>query len=920
MRDSKADVSLTIKVNDAEHSLQTKPWHTLLEVLRDDLALTGAKRGCEDGACGTCNVVVNGRMARACQVNLDRVNGADVQTIEGLSVDGELDPLQKAFVDADAVQCGFCTPGMIIAAKVLLDRNPHPTRREIERALGSNLCRCTGYISIVDAIETTAAGNGHGSSLATQERLQGPERADARDKVLGAALYADDLTMPGMLHAAVLRSPHAHAEIVEIDLDEARALPGVMAVVTAQDVPGLNRFGRVIKDQPVLADDRARQIGDPVVAVAADSSEIARQAVSLVRVTYKPLISVLDPSDALKQSAPIVHENSNLLSERKMYWGDAKVGLDQAELLVDEAYTTARSDHAYLEPDAALAYLDEDGRLVVRAATQYTFSQQRAIAETMALPVDQVRLIPTVVGGAFGGKNDPTYQSIVALLTLKTGRPVKIVYSREESFVATTKRHPFKIRLQTGVTGDGRLTALNAEMIADTGAYASSGPSVFVRSGVSMASPYNFPNGAIRGRAVYTNNPVSGSMRGFGAPQAVFAMESQMDTMAKRLGIDPLDFREMNRRDTDPAESTPQVAEQEMSYQATIDAVRPHYREATQTRDAENKNAGRFRRGVGVASMRYGIGSAGALDSPGRVSLELEPDGHVRLLTGIMELGQGSDTVMQLIVARELGLPLESITVVSGDTDLTPDAGTCGGSRSTYYVGNAAKNAAVMFKEAMLSTASGMLERPSEELEMEGGRVAPSKEAGGAATSVALNQVAQARASARLPLRFDGDFIPTHVTQEPSPGSQDLFPVYVSATHMAEVEVDMERGAVRVIRMVAAHDVGQAVFPQGLKGQIEGSVAMGLGQAIREEYLPGETTGFKQYRIPTAREIPEVVALLVENADPSASLGAKGAAECALVPVAPAIANAIADATGVRVQALPITPARLLAALNKAPR
>ncbi|MDP6453902.1 MAG: molybdopterin-dependent oxidoreductase [SAR202 cluster bacterium] len=919
MNESNANISLSFKVNGVEHSLQAKPSHTLLEALRDGLGLTGSKRGCEDGTCGSCNVVVNGRMARACQVSPGRANGADVLTIEGLGSGGALDPLQRAFIDADAVQCGFCTPGMIMAAKVLLDRNPHPTKQEIERALGANLCRCTGYASIIDAIATVANSDWQDRSPEAQKWRQGPERADARDKVIGAALYADDLTMPNMLHAAVLRSPHAHAEIVEIDLDEARALPGVEAVVTAQDVPGLNRYGRVIKDQPVLADDKARQMGDPVAAVAAVSPEIAAQAVSLVKVTYNPLPSVLDASEALEESAPIVHENSNLLSERKLYWGDAKAGSDQAELVVDEAYTTARSDHAYLEPDAALAYQDEDGTLVMRSATQHSFSQQRALAETMDLSDDQVRFVPTAVGGAFGGKNDPTYQSIVALLSLKTGRPVKIVYSREESFAATTKRHPFKIRLQTGVTRAGKLTTLNAEMIADTGAYASSGPSIFVRSGVSMVGPYHFPNGAIRGRSVYTNNPVSGSMRGFGAPQSVFAMESQMDTMAQRLGIDPLEFRAMNRRDTDPAEATPQAAEQEKSYQATIDAVRPYYRDATQARDVENdKASGRWRRGVGVASMRYGVGSASALDSPGRATLELGPDGHVRVFTGIMELGQGSDTVMQLIVAEELGLPQEQVSVVSGDTFMTPDAGTSGGSRSTYYVGNAAKNGAVMLKEAVLSTASGMLERPSGELEMEDGKVVPSDETGGAATSVSLDQVAQARQSARLPLRFDGEFLPTHVTQEPPPGSTDLFPVYVSATHMAEVEVDMERGDVRVIRMVAAHDVGRAVFPQGLKGQIEGSVSMGLGQAIKEEYLPGETTGFKQYRIPTAREMPEVVALLVENTDPSASLGAKGAAECALVPVAPAIANAIANATGVRVQDLPITPARLLAALSEA--
>ncbi|MFQ5880757.1 MAG: xanthine dehydrogenase family protein molybdopterin-binding subunit, partial [Dehalococcoidia bacterium] len=441
----------------------------------------------------------------------------------------------------------------------------------------------------------------------------------------------------------------------------------------------------------------------------------------------------------------------------------------------------------------------------------------------------------------------------------------------------------------------------------------SAGPGLFIRAGVSIAGPYHFPSALIRGRAVYTNNTLAGAMRGFGAPQVVFAIESQMDIIAARLGIDPLEFRLMNRRRSSAAEATPQDVEQEAAYEKTVEAIRPYYREAVQARQARAGGGGRWRRGVGIASMRYGVGASGQTQAPGRVSLDLALDGSVRLLTGAVDMGQGSDTALTLIVASELALPSESVSVVSGDTAITPDAGPSTGSRLVYYVGNAAKDSALQLREAILATASGLLERPSEELELRDGEVVHQRGTGASARAVSLGEVARARRSAGLPLRFDGVYDPTPLIHEARTGGLNPYPVYVSATHLAEVEVDLERGVVRVLRVVAAHDVGRAVYPQGVKGQIEGAVVMGLGLALKEEFRPGGTTGFKQYRIPTARESPEVVTLLVETVDPSASLGAKGVAECATVAVAPAIANAIADATGVRIHHLPATPPRLLA-------
>ena len=615
-----------------------------------------------------------------------------------------------------------------------------------------------------------------------------------------------------------------------------------------------------------------------------------------------------------KSAARTATVEVGLVAEKESHWGDAEAALAQSDIVVDESYSTPFVEHAYLEPESVLAYRDDKARLVVRSATQHSHLHRRAVAETMGLPAEQVRILPTVIGGAFGAKTDISCECVAALLVLKTGRPVKIVYSRAESFASTTKRHPFRMRCRTGVTRDGRLTALVAEVLADGGAYASASPGIMVRAFVSLAGPYHFPNAAMHGRVAYTNNTTCGAMRGYGAVQVAFAIESQMDLMAAKLGIDPLEFRLMNRRKSPAARATPQDNEQEAAYRETIEAVRPYYEAAVRARQANAAgNDSRYLRGVGIASMRYGIGYS-AHNPPESVA-ELESDGRVRLFIGSIDMGQGTDTALGLIAARELALPLDAVSVVSGDTDVTPDNGASSGSRVIYTDGNAVKAAAGLLKDAILATASELLEKSYESLELKDGRVGPRPETGACGPTVSLADVARARLSAGRPLRFKGEFHPARMRDSLS-GEPSPYLVHVSATHVAEVEVDTRRGTVRVLRVVAAHDVGRAVFPEGLKGQIEGAVSMGIGYALKEEFHPGETTGFEHYRIPTAREMPEVVTLMVEKVDPSASLGAKGAAECATVAVAPAIINAIADATGRRVHHLPARPDRVLALMK----
>ena len=432
----------------------------------------------------------------------------------------------------DAVQCGFCTPGMIMAAAALLERNLQPSRSEIVRWLGSNLCRCTGYNSIVDAIEWVANGQQgpprrwpsgpDPGGAASPPRPARHVRPDALEKATGRALYAADLAVEGMLHARALRSPHAHAEVVRIDTERARLLPGVQAILTARDIPGKNSYGRKVKDQPVLVDARVRQVGDPVALVVATSPEAAAAALSMIEVEYRQLPAVFTPADALAEGAPQIHPDGNLLAEHWLRSGDIAEGFASADVVVEKTYTTPWNEHAYLEPEAALAFWEGEA-LVVRTATQYSHYHRAEIARTLGLPAERVRVVPTVVGGAFGGKTDISCQCLAALATYRTGRPVRIVYSRAESFVSTTKRHPYRIRCRSGATRDGDLTALQVDMLADTGAYASFGPGLMVKTFASATGPYRWPHAELHGRVAFTNNPTAGCMRGPGTTQVAFA-------------------------------------------------------------------------------------------------------------------------------------------------------------------------------------------------------------------------------------------------------------------------------------------------------------------------------------------------------------------------------------------------------------
>ncbi len=546
--------ALYFELNGLSTKIEIESDALLIDVLREDLRLTGTKRGCGNGECGACTVLIDGEPVASCMYPAMKVQGHRVLTVEGLGSQDKLHPLQKYFLSEGAVQCGFCTPGVLLTAKSLLDKNSSPTEEEILTAISGNLCRCTGYKKIVTAIQATACelrGEAATSgSVWRQEAGRGPvgrsvPRKEGVAKVTGQAQFADDLQFPGMLYAKVLRSAYPHALIHSIDTERARSLPGVEAVMTARDIPGKNRVGMIVKDAVVLAEEKVRFIGEAVALVAARTKAQADQAAELIRVDYEPLPVLSSPLEAMAEGVPLVHAKGNILQHRKVRRGDVEEGFRQSYVVVEDVFKTQMVEHAYLEPEAGVALMDGDS-MVIYAVSQGVHYHRNEVAAVLGWPVNRVRVIQTTTGGGFGGKIDLSVQAFIALLTWQTGKPVKLVYTREESMAASPKRHPFIMKYKFGADREGRLMAAQVEIIGDTGAYASLGTSVLTRSAVNGLGPYLFPNVKVDAYTVYTNNPISGAMRGFGSPQTSIAHEALMDRLGEKLGLSPAEIRRRN--------------------------------------------------------------------------------------------------------------------------------------------------------------------------------------------------------------------------------------------------------------------------------------------------------------------------------------------------------------------------------------
>lgn len=699
------------------------------------------------------------------------------------------------------------------------------------------------------------------------------ERIDVLDKVLGKPVFAGDRSTEGSLFAVVYRSPRPHAWIRRVDLSKIQAQPGVVKVITAADIPGQNRFGAIKKDQQCLAGDRVRYIGEPILLIVAETEHTARKALNFVKISLEDIESIHDPFIAEK-SATHIHNGGNLLSHRKVIKGDIEKGFAESDVIVEHTYNTTWLDHGFMETEAGIGYLDEAGRIVVTSSTQNIHYKMREISRVIGIPEDRVRLVQSTTGGGFGGKLDVTVELFLALAVHYTKKPVTMRFTREESFLSNTKRHPLYIEYKTGAKKDGSLQAVKVNIIGDTGPYISYGETVCLRVAVHSTGPYEVPNVYTDSRMFYTNNPVCGAMRGFGVPQLAFAHESQMDEISLATNMDPLDIRIKNGLRKGSLTATSQVLKNSVGLIDTLKKIEPFWR--------IRKKAGPST-GFGIGCMYYGCGNTG-ISNPSSCHLKLTEDGKIVLYSGVCEIGQGSDTVLWQILLETLKVDEKNVVLVRGDTDTSTDVGSTSASRQTYISGRAVYEAA--------SKLTSYLENKG----YYRGR-----------TLADIYPEAQAEQN----LIFGGFFDPptTKLNMETSEGTP--YATYAFATHMTEVEIDEKTGVCSVRKVHAAHDVGKAVNPRLIKGQIYGGVAMGIGFALMEEFIPGKSESFDNYYMPTSMDMPDVDVFIVEDKEPTGPFGAKGVGEPALIPQAASIMNAIQDAVYVRPYQLPCHIERL---------
>lgn len=887
------------------------PDRSLLSYLREDLYLTGAKNGCGDGACGACTVLVDGRAVRSCTLKLRRVAGCTVETIENLSRDGVLHPIQQAFLEAGAVQCGFCTPGMILTAKALLDRNPNPGEAEIKTALGHNLCRCTGYASVLRAVRLAGRWMAGEPYTPASLALTGPAVGRAMpitevEKVTGAALFADDLPRGAALYGALVLAPHPHARLTGLELSQAQAVPGVVRILTAKDVPGVPVYGALKPDHPVFVSEEMKFTGDVLALVVAETDAAARQGAAAVKISWEPLPLVDGVEAALKEDAPRLSPQGNILNAVQIRKGDGEAGLKRCDVVVQGEFTTPFIEHAYLEAESVWA--DYDGHeLVVKTGGQCPHSFRQMIAACLGLEEERVRVINLDTGGAFGGKVEPTIQIQCALAAYLLRRPVKMTSSRRESMLLSTKRHAMKLKYRLGAAADGTLLAGQVELYGDTGPYASVGGGVIFRASTTALGPYRYRDAAIDGYAVFTNNCIGGAMRGYGSLQTCFACETMIDELADKLGMDPLEFRLKNvLRPGDMMVTGERIAES-VGIAACLEAVRDRLgQEAPFTLDPQ-----RYHLGVGVACSYKNVGIGGGFLDGAGASAVLKPDGMVEVWTGAAEIGQGTRTAMGQIAADAFGVGVERVRVMLPDTRYTLDAGVTTSSRQTFISGNAVKQAAEALKSKVLEALAQRLNAPATP-EGDGFRVGEAH--------YSLPQVCRLLELPRQGLKAEITYIPPETHDLPAnatcnealpPEETRIHVAYSFGAQAALVGVDKETGAIKVDKVIAAHDVGRPINPLLIQGQFEGGIVMSMGYALTEAYPMEDCMprygSLHKLGLPMAGDIPEEMAcIVVEDPHPDGPYGAKGMGELVLNPTTPAITRALHNITGRDYHHLPV--------------
>ena len=740
------------------------------------------------------------------------------------------------------------------------------------------------------------------------------ERRGAREAVLGKAMYADDIKMEGVIHLKVVRSTRAHAIIQKIDTSAAEIIPGVIRIFTSKDIKGSNRYGIITKDQEILVERKVRYVGDPIALVAAESELIAVEAAKEVKVEYEDLPPFFTIEEAKGCTTEPIHENGNLLFSRDIIKGDIDKGFAEADIIIEETYTTSMAAHGYLETEAGVGIPDETGTIVIYVSTQNPHYDQRDVAAALGLEPDQIRIVQSTTGAGFGGKLDISVQALIALAVQHLKRPVKLRYAMEETMQAAAKRHAMVVYYKTGAKGDGRITAVEVRFALDTGAYASYGLAVLSRAATHATGPYEIPNVKVHGDVYYTNKIWAGAMRGFGVPQIAFAHEGQMDSLAKALGIDPFQIRMINALKPGASTATGQVLHASVGIGETLKKVK----DAKETRERSQRNKDKevrpwIRRGWGIASFWYGIGNTG-LPNPSTATIGVDEKGTITLYTGVADIGQGSDTVLTQIAAETLQVSDRDLKLIRADTGLTIDAGATSASRQTYISGNAVKSAAEDLIQKLRGEASNKLHVPLPEIGYERGGFK------GGAKGITLKELAKALHQKGQAVLGEGRFDPPITPLDKVTGQGIPYATYTFGTYYVEVEVDTGTGEVSVNHVIAATDVGKAINPSNVAGQIIGGVAMGIGYALMEEFEPGKTKSFGDYLYPTSMDVPPVEVIIVEDSEPSGPYGAKGVGEPALIPAAPAIINAMNQALNVKIVDLPAKLERVMKMVLNSPR
>lgn len=912
---------INLTINGKLYQLPSGNHEMLVDVIREKAGLTGTKTGCSQGSCGACTVLVNGKATLSCITPVMKCEDASITTIEGLSSNGELHQLQQKFVEKGAIQCGFCTPGMVLTALEFVQRNPNPSVHTIKDALSGNVCRCTGYKKIVEAVAEYAnsAPSAPAKPVTGSVGVSRPY-IEAAKKAQGLADYADDYLLKDALHVKFLRSIHPHAKINHIDTSAAMALPGVRYIATGKELP--IKFGvlPISQDETAMAIDKTRYIGEIVAAVAADTEAIADEAVRLIKAEYiklKPFLTIDDSINDIGETEKIHQHtkfNNNIHKKAELRFGDQKQGLEAADVVSEMSFEMEGVSHGFTEPHAAHAWWDENGLTVV-TATQVTHYLHRALAKTLEVPLSRVRVIKPYVGGGFGGKSDPfPHEIIIAHIARKTGRAVRVRLNREEVFLTNHGRHPSRMTIRLGADNNGTLTALDADIAIDGGAYGSFGVVTSYYNGVLLQAPYKLNNFGFRTFRVYTNKPQCGAMRGHGAVNSRFAVESLIDDIAHRLKMDPVDLRMKNFLDS----HTLTVGQ----YRITSNGSRESIQKVAEQSGWKNTHGKlEYGHGMGVGCGFFISGSALPIiwnELPQSVvHLKVDFDGRVLITSGANDIGQGSDTMLAIIVTEVLGIDMERVFVLGADTLLTPvDLGSYS-SRVTFMAGNAARDAAMKLRDEIATAISLKKGIAKDELNFAAGRIISND----GTLDLSWNEAVDLLTANRGAVSVSGKYISPKLGGDFKGAGAGLSPSYSFGACVAEVKVDTDTGHVKLLNVWGAHDCGKALNPLAVEGQLEGSWHMGIGQAMSEEmkYYNGllVNNSFLDYKIPTTLDTPDIHTNIIETIDPEGPFGAKECGEGALHPVIPAIANAIYDAVGVRVTKLPIKSEDVLALIKK---